>query len=289
MPFHTDTLTLKAFIAVAETQSFSKAAQIIGRSQSAVSLQIKRLEDALKTPLFIRTSRSVALSENGEIFLGYARRMIDLQREAFSRITEPDIQGEITLGVPEDFATHYLPEILSAFAQQHPHVQLHVVCDLTLNLLKQYKNEQLDIAILKRDPEKVTGGTNVWREPLVWAAAEHYQPKSTLQLVLSPQPCIYRARAIAALDHAHINWQISYSSPSLAGNIAAVRGGLGITVLPANMIPTGIIAIDHKFELPKLEDSQLALMKKDSLSPAGNAFVNHIISSLEKPIKLNTK
>jgi len=208
--------------------------------------------------------------------------MIELQWEAFSRLTEPEVRGEITFGVPEDFATHYLPDILASFAKHHPHVQMHVVCDLTLNLLQEFEKGHLDIALLKRDPERVKGGTKVWREPLVWAAAEHYQPKDPIPLVLSPQPCIYRARAIAALDRVRKPWQIAYSSPSLAGTIAAVKGGLGVTVLPSNMVPEGIVPLNGQIRLPKLADSEVALMRQDNLSEAGKVLATHIISSFEK-------
>jgi DNA-binding transcriptional LysR family regulator len=281
MALQLDTLLLKSFIAVAETGSFSRAGEIIGRSQSAVSLQIKKLEETLKTTLFQRTSRDVTLSEQGEIFLGYARRIIDLQKEAFARLNEPDIRGEITFGVPEDFATHYLSDILASFTKYHPHVQLHVVCDLTLNLLKAFEKGDLDIALLKRDPARVKGGTKVWREPLIWAAAQGYEPKTPIPLVLSPQPCIYRARAIAALDRVRKPWQIAYSSPSLAGTIAAVKGGLGVTVLPANMLPDGITPLKGASKLPKLADSEIALMHNDNLSDAGQVLATHITRSLE--------
>ena len=285
MPFHIDTLILKSFVAVAETSSFSKAANIVGRSQSAVSLQIKKLEEGLKCQLFDRASRDVKLTEQGEIFLGYARRMIELQWEAFSRLNEPDMRGEITLGTPEDFATHYLPEILANFSKHHPHVQLHVICDLTLNLVQQFQKGRLDIVLVKRDPERVKGGTKVWREPLIWVGAEHYQIKSPLPLVLSPQPCIYRARALAALDRAQKPWQISYVSPSLTGTIAAVKAGLGITVLPANMVPQGLVPLQSgRHKLPQLADSEIALIKKDDISEAGKALAAYITSSLEQNI-----
>ena len=232
MPFNLDTLLLKSFAAIAETGSFSRAAEIVGRSQSAVSLQIKKLEEGLNCQLFDRSNRDIALTDKGEVFLGYARRMIELQWEAFSRLNEPEVRGEITFGVPEDFATHYLPYILASFAKHHRHVQLHVTCDLTLNLMKAFQKRDLDIILVKRDPESVKGGTKVWREPLVWVAAEYYQMKEPIPLVLSPQPCIYRARALGALDRMRKPWQIAYTSPSLAGTIAAVKAGLGVTVLP---------------------------------------------------------
>lgn len=280
MPFNVDTLLLKSFIAVAETGSFSEAADIVGRTQSAVSLQIKKLEESLRHPLFDRTTKQVSLTPGGEIFLGYARRIIEMQWEAYSRLNEPDIKGEITLGTPEDFATHYLPNILASFSKHHPHVQLHVKCDLTLNLVAGFRKGEYDIALVKRDPERVKGGVKVWREPLIWAATENYQPRSPLPLVLSPQPCIYRARALAALDRARKPWTIAYTSPSLAGTIAAVKAGLGITVLPANMIPHGITPFKGNFKLPQLADSEIAVMKKERLSKAGALLLDHIVTSL---------
>jgi len=280
MPFHIDSVTLKSFIAIAEGGSFSHAAQSVGRTQSALSLQIKKLEGSLGCSLFQRTSRSVKLTEQGEIFLGYAKRIIELQWEAYSRLREPDAEGEIRLGTPEDFATHYLPNVLASFRQHHPRIQLNVSCDLTLNLIEGFHNGQFDVILVKRDPQKVKGGMKVWREPLVWAAADHYRQEKNLSLVLSPHPCIYRVRALAALDKAKKPWIISYTSPSLAGSLAAVRAGLGITVLPANMLPSGVHPIRSGL-LPDLVDAEIALFKRDELHKAGNMLAEHIVNSME--------
>ena len=281
MPFTLDTLQIKSFIAIAETGTFSHAADVVGRTQSALSLQIKKLEESLGSQLFDRTSRRVKLTEQGEVFLGYAKRIMALQWEAYSRIKEPDIEGEIRLGTPEDFATHYLPEVLASFRQHHPRVQLNVACDLTLNLIDGFHKGHFDVILVKRDPKAAKGGTKVWREPLVWAAADHHKPEEPLSLVLSPQPCIYRARALAALDRAKKPWHISYTSPSLAGTIAAVKAGLGITVLPANMLPSGIHPIRKEIKLPELADAEIALMKRDDLPRAGEMLAEHIVHSME--------
>lgn len=281
MPFHADTLTLKSFISIAETGTFSSAAEVVGRTQSALSLQIKKLEEGLGCQLFDRSGRKVKLTDQGEIFLGYAKQIIQLQWEAYSRLKEPDVEGEIRLGTPEDFATHYLPDVLSIFRQHHPRVQLNVSCDLTLNLIDGFRHGDYDVILVKRDPKATKGGTKVWREPLVWAAADHYKPEAPLSLVLSPQPCIYRARALAALDKAKKPWRISYTSPSLAGTIAAVKAGLGITVLPENMLPLGIHPIR---KLPQLADAEIALMKRDGLSKASEMLAEHIVHSLESTI-----
>lgn len=281
MPFHLDSISLKSFIAIADTGSFTKAALAVGRTQSALSLQIKKLEENLGCELFNRGARRATLTEQGEIFSNYARRIIQLQLEVYSRLKEPDIEGEIRFGTPEDFATHYLPEVLAMFKKHHPRIQLNVDCDLTLNLLEGFQQEKFDLILVKRDPQRVKIGNRVWREPLVWAAAKGWQAQKPLTLILSPQPCIYRSRALAALDRAKMPWRIAYTSPSLAGTVAAVKAGLGITVLPQNMLPIGIHSIRNELKLPELADAELALIKRDGISKAGEMLAEHIISSLE--------
>ena len=281
MPFHLDTITLKSFIAIAENGTFSSAAEIVGRTQSALSLQIKKLEENLDCILFDRKGKTVKLTPQGEKFLGYAKSIIQLQWEAYSNIKEPDVAGEIKLGTPEDFATHYLPSILASFRKHHPRVQLNVSCDLTLNLLKGFNKGDYDIILVKRDPQTVKIGTKFWREPLVWAASDHYQTENPLSLILSPQPCIYRARALSALDKVKKKWHISYTSQSLAGTLAAVKAGLGITVLPLNMLPAGVHAVRSEIKLPELVDAEIALLKSDRLSKAAEMLAEHIIHSLE--------
>jgi len=284
MPFDTDTFTLKAFVAVAETLHFTRAAERIGRSQSALSLQIQRLEEGLGRTLFTRSQRRVALTEAGEVFLSYARRMLDLQRDALSRLSEAEAEGEIRLGTPEDFATHYLPEVLAGFRRLHPRALLNVGCDLTLNLMAAFDRGEYDIVLVKRDPQAVTGGLRVWREPLVWVMSDALPEAPVLSLALSPPPCIYRARALAALDRQGRGWRIGYTSPSLAGTVAAVRAGLGVSVLPAHMVPRGLKPAPETAGLPDLPDAEIAMLTRPDLSEAGRILARHIVSSLESPL-----
>lgn len=282
MSFHIDTVQLESFIAIADTGSFSRAADRVFKSQSALSLQIKGMEKELGCSLFKREPRKVTLTHEGEVFLGYARRMMLLHWEAYSRLKEPDVEGEIRLGTPEDFATHYLPSVLASFRQQHPRVMLSVACELTMNLISGFHRGEFDLILVKRDPAGITGGMQVWREPLVWVGSDTYGlEEETLSLILSPQPCIYRARALAALDRAKRPWHVSYTSPSLAGTTAAVRAGLGISVLPANMLPNGIHPIGMEAGLPDLVDSEIALLKQETLPKAAQVLIEHIVHSLE--------
>ena len=146
--------------------------------------------------------------------------------------------------------------------------------------MKGFERGEFDIILVKRDPQSTRGGTKVWREPLVWAAAEQWQLEKPISLVLSPKPCIYRARALAALDRAHKPWHLTYVSPSLAGTIAAVRAGLGITILPSNMLPSGIREVGKKFKLPELPDTEIALLKREGLNKIGEVLTDYLVHSL---------
>lgn len=281
MPFDIDTVTLKSIVAVADTLNFTRAAERVGRSQSAVSLQIQRVEATLGCPLFVRGQRHVALTEQGEIFLSYAREVLRLNGELFSRLKEADAEGEIRLGTPEDFATHYLPQVLASFRQLHPRVHLNVACDLTLNLLDGFKRGDFDIVLLKRDPQAVTGGVRVWSEPLLWVASDTYKAEEALSLVVAPAPCIYRARALSALNKASVPWRIGYSSPSLTGVLAAVRAGLGVSILPAAMVPEGVKPVGQALNLPDLPDAEIAILQQEDLKPAGHMLARHLVERLE--------
>jgi DNA-binding transcriptional LysR family regulator len=278
MSIHIDTLFLKSFISVAEIGTFSGAAELMGRTQSAISLQIKKLESMLGCQLFIRFARNAELTTQGEIFLGYAKRIVELEREAYRNLKDLDVEGEITFGVPEDFATHYMPNALFTFHQHHPKVQLNVSCDLTVNLIESFNKGICDFIMIKSDPKLILEGITILREPLVWVANDNYEMHEPYSLVLSPQKCIYRARALAALDKVKKSWRVSYTSHNLYSRIAAVKAGLGITVLPENMLTEGMNKINT---LPNLSDSEIVLLKRGDLSKASEVLIDYIMYSIE--------
>jgi DNA-binding transcriptional LysR family regulator len=275
-----DSITLQCFIAVSETGSFTRAAERVSRTQSAVSQQIARLEQLLGTPLLTR-GRSLSLTPEGEIFLGYARRIFALQREAMDRFEEPELQGEVRFGLPEDFASVFLAEVLADFARIHPRILLNVECDLTLNLLERFKQHAFDLVLVKVSrPEDFPNGQDVWSEPLEWVGdASLVEAGKPLPLVLSPQPCVYRAGAIAALESAGRPWRLAFSSPSFAGTIAAVQAGMGLTVLPRNMVPPGCATITGK-QLPRLSDTHVSLLKHNSRDPAVASLEQFVLQKL---------
>ncbi|MBY0226061.1 MAG: LysR family transcriptional regulator [Hyphomicrobium sp.] len=272
---------LRTFVVIASERNFTRAAERLMRQQSTVSLQIKRLEDALGQRLLDRTPRSVELTPEGEAVLAYAQKILDLNDEVVSLTHEPQMQGVVRLGTPEDFATQHLPDILARFVQAYPSVALEVTCDLTLNLAQGFRKGEFDIVLLKRERSAGNGGVRVWREPLVWVAGQHdyVHGSGPLPLVVSPEPCVYRKRAIESLDRARRRWRIAYTCGSLAGSIAAVRAGLGISVLPKEMVPNGLHAIDGD-PLPDLKDTEIALLSGPSLRAPVAKLRDHIVRCL---------
>lgn len=272
---------LRTFTAIATLGNFTRAAEKLMRQQSTISLQIKRLEETLGQRLLDRNPRSVRLTPEGERVLAYAQRILDLNDEVVSLAQEPQMTGAVRLGTPEDFATQHLSDILARFVQAYPSVALEVTCDLTLNLLEGFRGGAFDIVLVKRERSSGAGGVRVWREPLVWVAGTHdyVSASGQLPLVVSPEPCVYRKRATEALDRARRGWRIAYTCGSLAGSIAAVKAGLGVSVLPKEMVPPGLHAIDGG-PLPDLKDTEVALLAEKALSPPAAKLRDHIIRCL---------
>jgi DNA-binding transcriptional LysR family regulator len=282
-PFDLD--LLRTFVAIVDSGGFTRAAERVGRTQSTVSLQIKKLEDGLGRRLFEREpGRELQVTPDGEILVTYARQMLRLGDEARSRLMEPDIAGTVRLGTPEDFASMHLPDVLARFARAHPRVALDVNCDFTVNLLDGFAKGQYDLVLFKREPQGPGGGIGVWRELLVWAASSRLvlSPGEPLPLVLAPVPDVYRKRALATLDEAKRPWRIVYTSPSLNGLQAAVKAGLGVTVLPKEMVPAGFVLLGPDQGLPALPDTEIVLYRAPGTLPrAAELLAEHIVHSLE--------
>jgi DNA-binding transcriptional LysR family regulator len=276
-----DTITLQCFIAVAETASFTKAAERVGRTQSAISQQIIKLEQMLGKTLIMR-SKVLTLTPNGDIFLGYARQIFALHREALDRFREPELEGEVRFGLPENFASTYLYEVLADFSRIHPRILLNIECDLTLNLFDKFKNKGFDIVLVKMNrPEDFPNGVDVWSEPLKWVGnSKLVCSKNPIPLVLSPQPCVYRRAAVDALEGIGRSWRLVFSSTSYTSTLAAVKAGMGITVMPSTMIPNDLTEIGAK-HLPNLPDTHVSLLKQK----ADNSVINTLEGFVLKKLK----
>ncbi len=286
--YDVDTAFLRTFVALAQTRSFSRTAALVGRSQSAVSGQIKKLEETFGQALLDRDTRNVRLTEAGEKLLGYARDMIATADAMLARFRTVEITGEVRFGSPEDFATAHLPEILAAFSDAHPGVQLHVSCALTLTLIAEFEAGGHDLVIVKQPMgAHHPGARALWREQLVWVGpADERLPGAyeealswfgersrPLPLVLSPAPCVYRSRALDSLEALRAPWTSVYTSPSQAGCAAAVRAGLGYAVMPQDLIPPGLRALQN---WPALAAADLCLLQPNRPSPAAAALAQFI-------------
>ncbi len=278
-----DALTLDCFIAVCDTGSFTRAADKVGRTQSAISQQIAKLELQLEKTLFIR-GKSFALTAEGEILLRYARSIMQLQHEAVDRFKQPELKGEVRFGLPEDFASVFLSDVLSEFAAMHPRILLNIECDLTVNLFQRFKEKAFDLVLVKMNkPSDFPNGIDVWSEQLEWVGSEHFFSRSTnevIPLILSPQPCVYRLRAINALEQAKRKWRMVFCSDSFAGKIAAVKAGLGITVLPRNMIPSEMRMMHKAQHIPTLADTHVSMLKHGNANIAVNSFEQFVMEKL---------
>jgi len=276
-----DTISAQCFIAVADTGSFTKAASRVGRTQSAVSQQIAKLENFVGKQLFVR-GKIFSLTNDGEIFLGYIRQIFALHHEAIDCFKEPELKGEVRFGVPEDFASVFLYDVLREFSQIHPKILLNIECDLTLNLYEKFKDKELDLVVVKmKPPHEFSNELELISEKLEWAGDSRLIKKGeAIPLILSPKPCLYREKAIAALDRKKIKWRLAFSSNSYAGKIAALRAGLGITVFPHTIIPPEIKIIRSRL-LPELKDSHFSLLKHKNDNAAVNSFEEFVIKNLK--------
>jgi DNA-binding transcriptional LysR family regulator len=275
---------LRAFVAVAECGGFHRAAERLNLTQSTVSQQIKRLEVETKRPLFRRTTRSVALTDEGEMLLGDARRLLHLEEAARLRLAAPRLSGTVRLGVVEEVAGGSLPPALGRFAALHPGVKLEVHIGVSADLIEQLNAGRLDVVFAKR-PLGTSKGHLVWREPLVWAAADTFDliPDTALPLALYRERSVSREVALAALQDSELTWEIVYTSPSLTGVRAAALAGLAITPLPASAVVAGLRILDADAGLPRLPDLEFAIYEGARPDNAATALTGALLALAQGP------
>lgn len=277
-----DAFALKCFIKVAENKNFTKAAEYLGRTQSAVSQQIAKLETLLGKKLLVR-GPTIGLTQDGELLLCYSRKIFSLFNEVVDRFKEPELEGKLRFGLPEDFATVFLSDVLVDYTLIHPRVLLNVECDLTVNLFNRFKKKEFDLVLVKMNrPEEFPNGIEVWSESLKWVGDSGLvDPKEEIPLVLSAAPCVYRASAIEALESFGRRWRLVFTGSSYTATIAAVKAGMGITVMPHTLIPKGLETIDFP-ALPRLADTHVSLLKHQLDNPAVNTLEKFVVEKLKR-------
>jgi DNA-binding transcriptional LysR family regulator len=275
---------LRAFVAVADCGGFHRAAERLNLTQSTVSQQIKRLELETQRPLFRRTTRSVVLTDEGEMLLGDARRLLQLEEAARQRLAAPRLSGMVRLGVVEEVAGGSLPSALGRFAAVHPGVKLEVQIGVSAELIEQLNAGRLDVVFAKR-PLGTSKGRLVWREPLVWVAAETFEltPGAALKLALYRERSVSREAALAALQGVELTWEIVYTSPSLTGVRAAALAGLAVTPLPASAVVAGLRVLGAEAGLPRLPDLEFAIYEKARPDKAAAALAAALSALAQGP------
>ena len=246
---------LRTFVAIAETGNFSTAAEAVFRTPSAVSMQVKKLEEQLGTVLFLRDARSVSLTEGGEVLLGYARRMITLSNEAVSRVIMPDMRGVVRLGAPEDIGERLLPSVLKRFADSHPGITVDVTIDMSSRLVGRVEEQRLDLALINcSKASHHEKGELVLRDKLVWAGVKcgTAHLRDPLPISIWEDGCIWRAEALTALEKQRRPYRIAYLSGHTMAQRAAVLADLAIAPLPSSNLTSDMKVLGEKDGLPEL-------------------------------------
>ena len=241
---------LRAFSSVVELQSYTAAGQLLGRSQPAISLQVQRLEDQLGVNLLQRQRGRIQLTSAGQDVYEHARQMLALNDQLLSRFEQPGLSGRVRLGIPSEFASSLLPKVLGQFAQSYPNVTLAVTSSLSKDLLAASAATRFDLVIALQEPTAEPAGKVLRQEALVWVGRQQDIPQP-LPLVVAPEGCIYRRRALQSLAASQRASRITYTDADFSGLTAAIAGGLGITVLTQSTVPEPLMKLQSS-DLPEL-------------------------------------
>lgn len=282
---HLDVDQLKTFLAIADTGSFTRAAEEVNKTQSAVSMQMKRLEDQLNRPLFSKDGRGTKFTRDGDKLIDYARRIVALSDEAMSAFTKPDITGTVRFGTPDDYAEFFLPVILARFARTHPQITVDVECVPSAQLMERTARGEIDIAVVtfgcKGEPSNI-----IRQEELIWATsarhAVHEQP--VLPIAVAPGGCDWRKMMTDALDAQGRPYRVAYASPNASTINISVLQGLAVAVMPEICMRPGMRTLTEAEGFPKLGTFDIGLIYKPGRkSPAVEALTKHVKEGLQSP------
>jgi DNA-binding transcriptional LysR family regulator len=281
---------LRAFAYIAEEGSFTRAAERVGRTQSAVSMQVQRLEAALGQKLLVRgKGGAVALTAHGRYLLDRSRALLALNDEIWRSFRSPEVHGTVRLGTPDDYALRYLPQVLRRFADSHPAVEVDVVCAPSSTVIALLKAGELDLTLCSAGYEPQTlPSVELWRGPLRWITSERHTPhrEDPLPVALAAEDCSWRAATLQSLEQAGRRWRVAYSSATLAGTIAPVLAGLAVSVATDAWLPEGLRVMRADEGLPELPDTAIFLVKSRSArQPVTDVLAAHITDTFRQDIR----
>ena len=276
-----DSELLRTFVAIADQGGFTRAAEMVNRTQSAVSMQMKRLEeDVMQRPLFQRDGRQLSLTAEGQLLLSYARRILKLHAEVMNSMREPHMVGTVRIGTPDDYVMRFMQGILVRFAESYPLVQVELHCEPSFQLLQR---QDLDLTIVTREPGNEIGQL-LRQERLVWAAAEGFCPheQRPMPVALFNTDCFCRAWTCNALEAQGIDYRIAYTSPSLAAIFAIVTAGLAVTAQLQSLIGGNIRILGESEGLPQLPMANVMLVRSTQTpSPITDCMADYIVEGFK--------
>ncbi|MFV8835422.1 LysR substrate-binding domain-containing protein [Aquisalimonas sp.] len=278
-----DADVLRTFVTIAESGSFTRAARQVFRTPSALSMQIKRLEQTLGQSLFVREARQVRLTPEGEVLLGYGRRLLKLNEEAVTQFLAPSLEGRVSFGTTDVVGSRILPGVLAQFARSHPAVQVDVVVGNTSTMVERQEAGELDLVLITVGGDgQEPAGEIVHSEPLVWTGREGgiAAQRSPLPVALANHGCVWRRTALEALDRAGISYRIAYTCEHCAGQEAAMVADLAVSAFPLSLVQPPLRRLDQS-ALPALADHHVALMRRPGLGSAAETLAGHIVEAFQ--------
>ena len=275
-----DPILLRSFIAVADTGSFTRAAESTHLTQSTVSQQVRKLEAQFGCELLHRKGRYITPTLEGERVLSYARRILQMMNEAVAQTSVSAEQQKIRLGVPEDFATHAIMPTLAAFSNEYPGIRLEVKSGLCSDIWREFQRGDMDLALVKQRQGSVSGLLS-WPEPLCWIDSLHSNnlDSQPIPLVTFPIGGLYRSEMAHTFDRLGRSWRLAYVSTSLSGVCCAVEAGFGISLLPRRLVTAEHRILTEQDGLPPVPDLELTLHAQDKLSAHSKILADRLISA----------
>lgn len=276
-----DLALLQTLVALNQAGTLARAADKVGRTQSAVSLQMQRLEQSLGLELFDRRGRSLALTEAGLAMLDYAQRLLDLNRDAVAAVRGHRVAGQVRLGMSVDFEHTWLPRAMARFARSHPKIVVELRVDRNSALERAVSRRELDVALVLGNATPADA-TLLGSVPMAWIASREFarDEHASLPLLLLEPPCIFRTAALQSLDAAHLPWRLAVTSPSLGGLWATALAGLGLTVRSAVALPQGLADAGTRLGLPALPSVGVRLLEADSKASAPRVTLRAVLRDL---------
>lgn len=278
-----DTDLLRSFLAIVDTGNFTRAADRVGRTQSAVSMQMKRLEETLGKPMFVRDGRQMQLSGDGEKLVGYARRMIALNDTALAQFSQPELSGRVSLGIPDDYVARFLPSVLAEFSSQHPQVELEVRAEPSVVLDASLASGELDLALLSCAAVS-DHGEIIHREPMVWVTSAHHvvEEQTPIPLATTEPYCQMRRNALLALDAYDIAYRIAYIGRSYLSLQSFVLAGLAVSHIGESAVVPGMKVLDGAVGFPPIAPVDVGLKRRGG---SGNTAAEWLAQALTDSLK----